>query len=63
MEAKMQMMKEMFAQERQNAEVMSHNGSNSQQNVVYTSITIHELVLWHLNTLCTFFSLSLSFYL
>jgi hypothetical protein len=63
MEAKMQMMEEMFAQERRNVEIMSQNGSNSQQNVVYTSITIHELVLWHLNTLCRFFSLSLSFYL
>jgi len=60
MEAQMQMMEERFSQERQNTEVMSQNGSNSQR-VVYTTITIHQLVVWPLNTLCRFISLSLPF--
>ena len=44
MEAQMQMMEERFSQERQNTEVISQNGSNSQR-VVYTTITIHQLVV------------------
>ena len=44
MEAQMQMMEKRFAQERRNTEVMSQNGSNSQR-VVYTTITIHQLVV------------------
>jgi hypothetical protein len=59
MEAQMKMMEERFAQERRNTEVMPHNGSNS-QHVVYTTIIIHLLVVWPLNTLCRFISLSLS---
>ena len=60
MEAQIQMMEERFAQKKRNTEVMSQNGSNSQR-VVYTTITIHQLVVQPLNTLCRFISLYLLF--